>query len=90
METHFGDKILLVLTHQLWWPMMYLATNTLFLTWPGISVSVTFFNVCMTVGWLIKLLNLFCLEKGGNYTYYSGFFLLLLLTSVLYFLSKLV
>jgi len=69
--------------------MMYLATNTLFLTWPGISVSVTFFNVCMTVGWLIKLLNLFCLEKGGNYTYYSGFFLLLL-TSVLYFLSKLV
>lgn len=25
------------------------------LTWAGISVSVAFFNVCMTVGWLIKL-----------------------------------
>lgn len=95
METHCGDKILLVLTQQLWRPMMYLATNMLLLggqlTWTGISISVAFFNVCMTVGWLIKLLNLFCLENGGNYTYHSGFFLLLLLlTSVLYFLSKLV
>ena len=57
---------------------MYLATNMLFLggqlTWTGISISVAFFNVCMTVGWLIKLLNLFCSENGGNYTYHSGFF----------------
>lgn len=57
---------------------MYLATNTLFLsgqlTWTGISVSVAFFNVCMTVGWLIKLLNLSFFVWKMGVIFHSGFF----------------